>query len=172
MMAISSKARPTAICAVAILLIAAGVGLWFWSIPSEAARDRAYPEDLGQVALGETVYRTHCAACHGTKLEGQPNWRERKPDGKLPATPHDENGHTWHHGDEILFRLTKRGVKPPLAPDGYRRDIPAFDGVMTDAQTWAALAFIKSKWPLEIRGCQERINQALRQRQRERENGK
>lgn len=172
MMAISSKARTAAICAVAVLLIAAGVGLWLWSMPSEAARHRADPEDLGQIAQGAIIYRQHCAACHGAKLEGQPNWRERKPDGKLPAPPHDETGHSWHHGDEILFRLTKQGVKPPLAPDGYRSDMPAFDGVLTDPQIWAALAFIKSKWPLEIRERQERINQALRQRQRERENGK
>jgi mono/diheme cytochrome c family protein len=164
--------RALAVAGVVLFLIASGAGLWFWSIQSEAARHRADPEDLGQVALGEVVYRTHCAACHGAKLEGQPNWRERKPDGKLPAPPHDETGHTWHHADEQLFRLTQLGVKPPLAPEGYQSDMPAFDGVLTGAQIWAVLAFIKSKWPLEIRGCQERINQALRQRQRERENGK
>ena len=172
MMHLSLKKRTTAICAGAILLIAAGVGLWFWSISSEAARHRADPDDTRLVAHGATIYRQHCAACHGAKLEGQPNWRERKPDGKSPAPPHDENGHTWHHGDELLFRLTKRGVQLPLAPDGYRSDMPAFDGILTDAQIWAALAFIKSKWPPEIRQHQERINEALRQRQRERENGK
>ncbi|MDA1327237.1 MAG: c-type cytochrome, partial [Proteobacteria bacterium] len=86
----SPDKRTLAVVGVAMVLIASGVGLWFWSVRSEAARHRADPEDLGQVALGKAVYRTHCAACHGAKLEGQPNWRERKTDGKLPAPPHDE----------------------------------------------------------------------------------
>jgi hypothetical protein len=28
---------------------------------------------------------------------------QRKPDGKLPAPPHDASGHTWHHADAQLF---------------------------------------------------------------------
>ena len=82
----------------------------------------------------------------------------------LPAPPHDETGHTWHHADEQLFRLTRLGVKPPLAPEGYQSDMPAFDGVLTDAQIRAVLAFIKSTWPIDIRDRQERINEAIRQR--------
>jgi len=163
----SPDRRAIVICAVAVALIASGGGLWFWSIQSEAAWHRADPGDRGLVALGETLYRTHCAACHGAKLEGQPDWRARKPDGKLPAPPHDESGHTWHHADDQLFRLTKLGVKPPLAPPGYLSDMPAFDGVLTDAQIWAVLAFIKSKWPIDIRDRQERINEAIRRQQAE-----
>ena len=163
----SPDRRVIAICAVAVLLIASGAGLWFWSVWSEAAPRRTDPEDLQLVALGKSIYWTHCAACHGAKLEGQPNWRNRKPDGKLPAPPHDETGHTWHHADEQLFRLTRLGVKPPLAPEGYQSDMPAFDGVLTEAQIWAVLVFIKSKWPDHIRDRQERINQAIRQRQAE-----
>ena len=163
----SPDRRAIAICAVAVALIASGAGLWFWSVWSEAARHRTDPEDLRVVALGKSIYRTHCAACHGAKLEGQPNWRNRKPDGKLPAPPHDETGHTWHHADEHLFRLTRFGVKPPLAPEGYQSDMPAFDGVLTDAQIWAVLAFIKSTWPIDIRDRQERINEAIQQRQAE-----
>jgi len=168
----SPDKRKLAAVGVALVLIASAAGLWFSSVRSEAARHRADPGDLGQVALGEAVYLTHCAACHGAKLEGQPNWRERKPDGKLPAPPHDETGHTWHHADDQLFRLTRLGVKPPLAPPGYLSDMPAFDGVLTETQIWAALAFIKSKWPIGIRDRQERINEAIRQRRREKGEGK
>ena len=168
----SPDKRTLAIFGVAAALIASGAGLWFWSIRSEAARQRADPEDLRLVVLGESVYRLQCAACHGAKLEGQPNWRERKPDGKLPAPPHDETGHTWHHADEQLFRLTKLGVKPPLAPEGYQSDMPAFDGVLTDAQIWSVLAFIKSKWPIDIRDRQERINEAIRRQQAEKGDGR
>src|SRR5204863_80186 len=46
--------------------------------------------DRGSVALGANVYAQNCAACHGAKLEGQPDWRRRLPNGRLPAPPHDE----------------------------------------------------------------------------------
>jgi mono/diheme cytochrome c family protein len=36
--------------------------------------------------------------------------------------------------------------------------MPAFEGVLTDAEIWAVLAFIKSRWPEEIRKRQERLN--------------
>jgi len=78
--------------------------------------------------------RLSAVVCHGAKLEGQPNCRDCKPDGKLPASPHDETGHTRYHADEQLFHRTRLGGKPPLAPDGYQSDMPAFDGVPTDAQ--------------------------------------
>jgi mono/diheme cytochrome c family protein len=111
---------------------------------------QANPDAPDQVLLGKTVYAESCASCHGAKLEGQPEWRIRKSDGRLPAPPHDETGHTWHHPDELLFRITKLGLTPPLAPDGYESDMPAFEGTLTDEQIWAALAFIKSTWPAHI----------------------
>ena len=52
------------------------------------------PDDAAVLAQGQRVYVAHCAACHGAQLESQPNWRERGPDGRLPAPPHDASGHT------------------------------------------------------------------------------
>ena len=69
------------------------------------------PENLELVALGKQVYATQCASCHGANLEGQTNWQVRGPDGKLPAPPHDQTGHTWHHSDAHLFELTKYGLE-------------------------------------------------------------
>lgn len=115
--------------------------------------------DPRQVARGERIYGQHCASCHGLRLEGQADWRSRKADGRLPAPPHDMSGHTWHHPDEQLFRITKHGLKPPLAPEGYESDMPAFEGVLTDAQIRAVLAFIKSHWPAHIRERQTRLGQ-------------
>nr|MBA2547767.1 cytochrome c [Burkholderiaceae bacterium] len=111
------------------------------------------------VALGAIVYRDHCASCHGANLEGQPNWMSRKPDGRFPAPPHDETGHTWHHPDGTLFDLTKLGLKPPLAPAGYQSDMPAFGPVLTDEQIWAVLAFIKSRWPEKIQARHSSMNE-------------
>jgi mono/diheme cytochrome c family protein len=32
----------------------------------------------------------------------------------------------------------------------YQSDMPAFKGKLTDAEIWAAIAYIKSKWPERI----------------------
>ena len=102
--------------------------------------------DPAQLALGGTIYAQYCAACHGAKLEGQPNWRSRMPNGRMPAPPHDESGHTWHHTDRALFAITKNGLVPPHAPKGYESDMPAFADTLSDAEIGAALAFIASHW--------------------------
>jgi hypothetical protein len=47
-----------------------------------------------RIALGRDLYVANCASCHGIDLEGQSNWRSPGPDGRLPAPPHDEIGHT------------------------------------------------------------------------------
>lgn len=102
--------------------------------------------DPAQTARGATIYVQHCAACHGAKLEGQPEWRRRLPTGRLPAPPHDESGHTWHHPDAVLFSITKFGMVPPNAPAGYPSDMPAFGGILSDEDIRAVLAYIATHW--------------------------
>lgn len=110
-------------------------------------RSKADPANAQQVAHGAKIYAEHCAMCHGAKLEGQPNWRQKLPNGRMPAPPHDESGHTWHHGDDVLFGITKEGLRPgKYAPPGYESDMPAFGGKLSDDEIWAVLAFIKSHW--------------------------
>jgi mono/diheme cytochrome c family protein len=107
---------------------------------------RADPRDAAKVALGAKLYAQHCAACHGPKLEGQPNWQRRMPNDRMPAPPHDESGHTWHHPDGVVFAITKNGLVPPYAPPDYESDMPAFAGKLSDDEIWAVLAYIKSHW--------------------------
>ncbi len=107
---------------------------------------RADPSNARQVAAGKVVYDRQCAACHGANLEGQPEWRSRLPNGRMPAPPHDDSGHTWHHDDDTLFGLTKFGLTPPYGPAGYQSDMPAFGSVLSDQQIWDVLAYIKSRW--------------------------
>ncbi|PKO37469.1 MAG: cytochrome C oxidase Cbb3 [Betaproteobacteria bacterium HGW-Betaproteobacteria-6] len=99
---------------------------------------------------GEGIYKAECASCHGAAFEGQADWRIRRPDGKLPAPPHDASGHTWHHPMAQLFAMVKFGMVPPNAPEGYVSDMPAFAGKLTDKQIHNVLAYIESKWPAEI----------------------
>ena len=61
-----------------------------------------------------------------------------------------------------LFRITKGGLKPPLAPEGYKSDMPAFGDVLTDEEIWTILSFIKSTWPPKERAFQDRIDKAYK----------
>ncbi len=109
--------------------------------------------DPAQLALGRTLYGENCAACHGAELEGQANWRQRDPDGLLPAPPHDETGHTWHPPDRQLFEITKRGTAALIGPD-YQTTMGPFGEVLSDDEIWAVLAYIRSRWPDNIRARQ------------------
>jgi mono/diheme cytochrome c family protein len=105
------------------------------------------------VARGETLYQQHCASCHGANLEGQPNWRHRQPDGTLLAPPHDASGHTWHHPDDMLFEITKWGTDA-VVPGPNKSNMPGFSETLGDEDVWAVLAYIKSRWPQELRDAQ------------------
>jgi mono/diheme cytochrome c family protein len=97
-----------------------------------------------QLGLGQAIYSQHCASCHGNKLEGQANWQSRNAAGRMPAPPHDDTGHTWHHSDEQLFKITKFGVSA-IVPS-YESDMGGFEGKLSDAEIQAVLNFIKSTW--------------------------
>ncbi len=114
-----------------------------------------------QLERGADIYATNCASCHGAKLEGQPNWKRRLPSGRLPAPPHDASGHTWHHPDDVLFRITKEG--PTVVVGGsYESDMPGFNEVLSDDDIRTVLDFIKSTWPER-----ERQHQATMSREKE-----
>jgi mono/diheme cytochrome c family protein len=107
-------------------------------------------EPAPDLALGERIYVQHCASCHGAKLEGQPNWRQRLPNGRMPAPPHDDSGHTWHHPEAVLFGITKYGLVPPYAPANYASDMLAFGGTLSDDEIGAVLAYIASHWSADV----------------------
>lgn len=110
------------------------------------------------LAQGRQLYGDHCASCHGAKLEGQPDWKSPLPSGRLPAPPHDAQGHTWHHADDLLFRIVKEGTAAVLG-GGYESDMPGFGDVLSDAEIGAVLAYIKSSWPERERRYQESLSQ-------------
>ena len=88
---------------------------------------------------------------------GEPDWRRRRADGTLPAPPHDATGHTWHHADEHLFRITKEGPAA-FVGKGYRSTMTGFADILDDREIWASLAYIKSRWPADVRKIQARID--------------
>jgi mono/diheme cytochrome c family protein len=131
-----------------------GVFLMVSFIPvprASAARDAEKPIELGGKLYGE-----HCASCHGKNLEGQPNWKVAKPDGRLLAPPHDATGHTWHHPDKQLFEITKKGTEA-IVGGTYKSDMIGFADVLNDDEIRAVLAYIESTWPEPIRKRRERM---------------
>ena len=102
---------------------------------------------------GHDNYQEYCASCYGVNLEGQANWRSRNEDGTLPAPPHDETCHTWHHETEMLLDYNKLGGQLTLEAIGVKNftsGMPGFENVLTDEQIWEILAFIRSTWPMHI----------------------
>lgn len=126
--------------------------------PNPPDVSKADPNNAAQVAEGRGLYAHYCASCHGDHLQGQAGWRQRQPDGYNLAPPHDFHGHTWRHPDDDLFGMVKQGYAA-YAPPGYKTNMAAFGGILTDAQIWAVLAFIKSSWPVEFQTYQRRISE-------------
>ncbi|MBC8505563.1 MAG: c-type cytochrome [Chloroflexi bacterium] len=104
--------------------------------------------DPAQIELGSHVYAQNCASCHGAILEGQPNWKQTRSDGKLPAPPQDSSGHTWHHADDVLISIIANGGDPSYS------NMPAFREILTEAEIIAVLDFIKSSWGQDEREYQ------------------
>jgi len=104
--------------------------------------------DRSKVALGKSIYAQNCASCHGGILEGQPNWKQTQPDGKLLPPPQDNTGHTWHHADELLISIIENGGDPPYST------MPPFSDTLSENEIQAVLTFIKSHWGEEEREFQ------------------
>jgi len=116
------------------------------------------PADQTLVIQGKAIYANNCAACHGESLQGQPNWRDRMPNGRLPAPPHDKTGHTWHHPDAMLVDMVKNGLVPgKTAPPGYVSDMPAYGAALSDEEIIAVIAYIKSTWPAKVLEAQKEV---------------
>ncbi len=113
------------------------------------------------VPAGAQLYVEHCASCHGAELEGEPDWQTPNSDGSMPAPPHDETGHTWHHDNQLLFDYTRIGgqaVLSALGIDDVKSGMPGFSEVLTDEEIWNVLAYIRSTWPDRIQEVQAMRN--------------
>lgn len=141
-------------------LFAMGAGWYFLGTSGQpTASGLLRANDASIIATGQQIYVETCASCHGVQLEGEENWQTRDAEGYLPAPPHDETGHTWHHKDQLLFDLTKYGIQKFAGAD-YKTKMPAYEEVLSDEQIIAVLSYIKAQWPQEIRTRHDQINSA------------
>lgn len=148
----------------ALGFLALGTGLFMYQSASSSKLAYIDPSDQTLLVRGRQIYTNNCAACHGARLEGQNDWRTRKPNGRLPAPPHDKTGHTWHHPDALLIDIVKNGLVPgKTAPPGYVSDMPAYGQSLSDPDIAAVLAYIKSSWPPKALAAQKEITLQPRQ---------
>ena len=140
------------------VVLAVAAGYVFANLPGEVPVDVALrPNDTRLISAGQAIYGEHCAECHGKNLEGQVNWRQRDAEGYMPAPPHDETGHTWHHADLLLFQLTKVGLEG-ITGSKHKTRMPTYGDVLSDEEIVAVLSYIKSRWPKKIRERHDRMN--------------
>ena len=147
---------PIPLLAVAILLSGWVAYIVYMPQPSNDPY-RLKPDDAMVVQKGQGIYTKHCASCHGVDLAGEPDWKTPKMSGRLPAPPHNESGHSWHHDTASLFNVTKYGPQY-VAGDKYESDMPAFEKTLSDDEILAVLSYIKSTWPEKIRATHDEIN--------------
>lgn len=135
----------------ALLLVAAGAGLWFLVGPSVASATATIRPELvtranlsAQERRGAVLYGSNCYSCHGGPIGGE----------LVRGAPvHTNAGHTWHHGDcQIAAYVREGGVQlPGAAADAIR--MPAFRS-LSGAEIDAILAYIKTMWGPEQRELQ------------------
>jgi cytochrome c553 len=147
-----------------LLVIIIPIFLLFFGIiilmPKDKNAQAAYifnPDNHDIVELEKSVYVQNCASCHGVKLEGQKDWMSRLPDGLMPAPPHDETGHTWHHSDKYLFMITKYGIEDIIGQK-YPNNMPAYKDILSDKEIISVLSYIKSTWPNKVKKIHDQIN--------------
>ena len=91
------------------------------------------------------MFASNCAACHGAGGEGQLDWHIEKADGTFPAPPLNGDGHTWHHGDGLLYRIVSQGGAVPEFPS-YKSGMPAFGDRLSRQEIIDVLAYVKTLW--------------------------
>ena len=144
---------PISVRIVAILLSGAALAACG---PLERDPDTEPAEDL---ELGQELYREHCEACHGGESGGSID--------DVPP-PHNEQGHTWHHGDCENLRMVMEGNREVrqnmLIQQGVSEEdavMPSFQGTLSEEEAMAVLNFIKTWWTDEQRAHQERATDDL-----------
>ncbi len=147
----------------AIGLLFAGLLVW-WLVEGLGSSQSGNPMGEAQGAMnqlkverGRALYLTNCSQCHGAEGEGQPNWRQRNPDGTFLPPPHDSTGHTWHHGDGRLFRIIQDGGKVYEDP-GFKSMMPAFGDTLSSEEIRAVVTYLKSLWDPNQRDSQAEVS--------------
>ena len=151
------KNKPLFLITIPSIILILGMVFYFAEEKVAEAAITLNPDNKETILLGKSVYVQNCASCHGVKLEGQKDWMSRLPDGLMPAPPHDETGHTWHHSDKYLFMITKYGIEDIIGQK-YPNNMPAYKDILSDKEIISVLSYIKSTWPKKVKKIHDQIN--------------
>jgi|APTNR8051073442_1049403.scaffolds.fasta_scaffold02981_6 mono/diheme cytochrome c family protein len=133
-------------------LVWMGYGLLVLLLSACAGESMATTPDPQMIETGKAVYNANCAACHGPKGEGEPNWKIPDVNGVYPAPPHDGSGHTWHHADALLLQVIREGSGMPNSK------MPVYGDILSADEMEAVLAYIKTFWGAEEVAFQQQMN--------------
>lgn len=111
------------------------------------------PLDPKGVEAGRIVYQKYCASCHGVRGEGEANWETPNTQGELPSPPHDAEGHTWKHSDEMLYRMVSEGWRDPFNKTP-RQTMPGFASQLSPQDIRDVVIYLKTLWTPEQRQFQ------------------
>lgn len=113
----------------------------------------------GPTNEGRQTYEQYCAACHGWQGEGAADWKKPDERGEMPPPPHDETGHTWRHGNTMLFRMIGEGWRHPFNKTD-RLTMPAFKDTLTDQEIQSVIMYLKTLWTEDQRRYQQSESQS------------
>lgn len=133
-------------------LVWMGYGLLVLLLSACAGASGTTTPDPQMIEIGKAVYNANCAACHGPKGEGEPNWKIPDVNGVYPAPPHDGSGHTWHHADALLLQVIREGSGMPNSK------MPVYGDILSADEMEAVLAYIKTFWGAEEVAFQQQMN--------------
>ena len=136
----------------AAILVALIVAVAAFACSSAADEDRLQSGNAGSDGptsrTGQEIFAATCAACHGVEGQGQPNWHVPREDGTLPAPPLNGDGHTWHHGDGLLYRIVSEGgafLEVPSVPN-FKSGMPSFREQLSHDELVVVITYIKTFW--------------------------
>jgi mono/diheme cytochrome c family protein len=92
--------------------------------------------DEASIAAGQTLYGTHCVACHGTKGAG-----DGVQASKFTPRPSNLTDAEWKHGptDGEIFTVIRNGVP--------KTSMSSFAKKVTERQTWDLVNYVRSLGP-------------------------
>ncbi len=100
-------------------------------------RDSPIPATAESLRIGQDIFVSTCAACHGIRGDGDgPNA------GVLPYPPPRLADHVPFHNDGTLFRWVSEG----LPAEAETKIMPAFKTVFTAEERWHVVNFLRATW--------------------------
>ena len=110
---------------------------------------------------GHQIYETTCASCHGINGGGQFPDDPMKPDetGRYGAPPHNDDGHTWHHDDDLILQIINEGG---MGSESTFYPMPAFADTFTTEEKIAVVSYIKTMWNEQNLSSQYRVTEAVK----------